>query len=122
MVAVLGSTRLPHVLVQSEVETVALDPAGTVRWRVAHGDVVASAELVAGRLAITSYSGGVSLLDPAQRPRPAEVNREGGSACGVDGRWMERCLRTPPSGRPAIDPGSPAGLRSDATRRGPGTD
>jgi hypothetical protein len=63
-VAVLGSTRLPHVLLQSEVETVALDPAGVVRWRVAHGDVVASAALHANALALTSYGGALSLLDP----------------------------------------------------------
>ena len=63
-VAVLGSTRLPHVLLQSEIETVALDPAGAVRWRLAHGDVIASAELLAGKLALTSYGGSVSLLDP----------------------------------------------------------
>lgn len=65
LVAVLGSPRLPHVLVQSEVETVALDGAGTVRWRVPHGDVVATAELLGGTLALTSYGGEVALLDPA---------------------------------------------------------
>ena len=63
-VAVLGSSRLPHVLVQSEVETVALDPGGAVRWRVAHGEVIASAELLASQLALTSYGGDVALLDP----------------------------------------------------------
>jgi hypothetical protein len=62
--AVLGSTRVPHVLVQSEVETVALDPVGSVRWRVAHGDVVSAATLQAGALALTSYGGSVSLIDP----------------------------------------------------------
>jgi hypothetical protein len=65
LVAVLGSTRLAHVLVQGEVETVALDRDGSVRWRVAHSDVVTAAELVAGALAVTSYGGTVSLLDPA---------------------------------------------------------
>jgi hypothetical protein len=63
LVAVLGSTRLAHVLVQGEVETLALDRDGSVRWRVAHSDVVAGAELVAGSLALTSYGGSVSLLD-----------------------------------------------------------
>lgn len=63
MVAILGSTRLPHVLLQSEVETIALDRAGKVLWRVAHSDVIAAAELVGGRLALTSYSGAVSALD-----------------------------------------------------------
>jgi hypothetical protein len=52
------------VLVQSEVETVALDPAGTVRWRVAHGEVIAAAELLASQLALTGYGGDVALLDP----------------------------------------------------------
>ena len=65
LVTVLGSTRLPHVLVQGEVETVALDPEGSVRWRVAHSDVVSAAELVAGSLALTSYAGAISLLDPS---------------------------------------------------------
>jgi hypothetical protein len=64
LVAVLASTRLAHVLVQSEVETVAIGSDGQVRWRVAHGDVVAGAELVAGSLAVTSYGGTVALLDP----------------------------------------------------------
>lgn len=64
LVTVLASTRLAHVLLQSEVETVAIDATGGVRWRVAHSDVVAGAELVAGSLAVTSYGGAVSLLDP----------------------------------------------------------
>ena len=64
LVTVLASTRLAHVLVQGEVETVALDGEGSVRWRVAHSDVVAAAELVAGSLALTSYGGTISLLDP----------------------------------------------------------
>jgi outer membrane protein assembly factor BamB len=64
LVAVLSSTRLSHVLVQGEVETVALDRDGQARWRVAHSDVIAAAELVAGALALTSYGGAVSLLDP----------------------------------------------------------
>jgi hypothetical protein len=64
LVAVLGSPRLDHVIVQSEVETVALDAEGVVRWRVAHGDVVAAAELVGGSLTLTSYGGAVFALDP----------------------------------------------------------
>ena len=32
----LGSSRLDHVIVQSEIETVALDGAGSVVWRLAH--------------------------------------------------------------------------------------
>jgi outer membrane protein assembly factor BamB len=65
LLAVFGSSRLDHVLVQSELETFAVDEAGEVRWRVAHSDVVAEAELVGGRLVLTSYSGQLSALDPA---------------------------------------------------------
>jgi outer membrane protein assembly factor BamB len=62
-VAALGSSRLSHVLAQSEVETLAIDEHGDVVWRVAHGDVVAGAELVGGRLVLTSFAGLVSALD-----------------------------------------------------------
>lgn len=64
LLAVLGSPRLPYVLLQSEVETFALDPDGAVAWRVAHSDVVAAAELMGGTLTLTSYGGAVSALDP----------------------------------------------------------
>ncbi len=65
LIAVLGSPRLPHVLLQSEVETIALDSGGSVVWRVAHSDVITSADLVGGTLALTSYGGDVSALDPS---------------------------------------------------------
>jgi hypothetical protein len=64
VVAVLGSSRLEHVIVQSEVETVALDPAGARLWRVAHSDVVTAASLVGGRLVLTSYGSQGAALDP----------------------------------------------------------
>jgi hypothetical protein len=64
IVTVLGSPRLAHVIVQSEVETLALGPNGEVRWRVAHSDVIAAAELLGGTLALTSYGGEVAALDP----------------------------------------------------------
>jgi outer membrane protein assembly factor BamB len=64
LVAVLGSPRLPHVLVQGEVETLALDAAGEVRWRVAHADVVRSAELLGGQLVLMGYGDGATALDP----------------------------------------------------------
>ena len=64
VLAVLGSSRLPHVLVQAEIETFALEADGEVRWRVGHSDVVAEADLVGGRLVLTSYAGLVSALDP----------------------------------------------------------
>ena len=65
LVAVLGSSRLDHVIVQAEIETFALGANGEVRWRVAHSDVVAGAEIVAGRLVLSSYGGQVRALDPA---------------------------------------------------------
>ncbi|HEX7471801.1 MAG TPA: hypothetical protein VF323_01865 [Candidatus Limnocylindrales bacterium] len=64
LVAVLGSSRLEHVLLQSEVETFAVDAVGVVAWRAAHSDVVAGAELVGGRLVLTSFDGQVRALDP----------------------------------------------------------
>jgi outer membrane protein assembly factor BamB len=64
VLAVLGSSRLPHVLVQAEIETFALEADGEVRWRVGHSDVVAEAALIAGRLVLTSYAGLTSALDP----------------------------------------------------------
>lgn len=64
IVAVLGSPRLAHVLLQTEVETLALSATGEVRWRVAHGDVIAGAELMGGRLVLTGYGGDVVTLDP----------------------------------------------------------
>jgi hypothetical protein len=64
LVTVLASSRLPHVLVQSEIETFAVREDGDVAWRIAHSDVVAAAELIGGRLVLTSYSGVVSALDP----------------------------------------------------------
>jgi outer membrane protein assembly factor BamB len=65
IVAVLASSRLDHLLAQSEVETVALDADGTPVWRVAHSDVVAEAEIVGGSLVLTSFGGQHQVLDPA---------------------------------------------------------
>ena len=65
ILALLGSPRLEHVLVQSELETFAIEPDGTVAWRVAHTDVVTAAELVGGRLVLGGFGGQVSALDPA---------------------------------------------------------
>ncbi len=62
---ILGSSRLPHVLVQAEIETFAVRPDGEVAWRVAQSDVVTDAELVGGSLVLTSFSGEVRALDPA---------------------------------------------------------
>jgi outer membrane protein assembly factor BamB len=65
MVALLGSPRLAHVLVQAEIETFALEPDGTVGWRVAHSDVVTAAELMGGRLVLTGFDGQRNALDPS---------------------------------------------------------
>ncbi|HYX10634.1 MAG TPA: PQQ-binding-like beta-propeller repeat protein, partial [Candidatus Acidoferrum sp.] len=65
LIAVFGSPRLAHLLVQAEIETFALEPDGTVGWRIAHSDVVADASLVGGRLVLTSYTGLVTAIDPA---------------------------------------------------------
>jgi len=64
LIAVFGSPRLAHLLVQSEIETFALEPDGTVGWRIAHSDVVADAAMVGGRLILTSYTGLVSANAP----------------------------------------------------------
>jgi hypothetical protein len=65
ILALLGSSRLPHVLVQSELETFAIEPDGNVAWRAVHSDVVSGADLVGGRLVLTSFGGQTSALDPA---------------------------------------------------------
>ncbi len=70
IIALLASPRLGHVLVQSEIETFALEADGTVGWRVAHSDVVTAADLVGGRLVLTGFDGQLNALDPASG-RPA---------------------------------------------------
>jgi hypothetical protein len=64
LLVLLGSSRLPHVLAQAEIETFALRGDGEVAWRVAHSDVVTGAELVGGSLVLTSFDGQVRALDP----------------------------------------------------------
>jgi outer membrane protein assembly factor BamB len=64
ILAVLGSSRLPHVIVQAEIETFAIEENGEVSWRVAHTDVVTEVDLMGGRLVLTSFSGEVQALDP----------------------------------------------------------
>jgi outer membrane protein assembly factor BamB len=65
LLSVLASSRLGHVLAQGEVETTALRGDGEVAWRATHSDVVVGAELVGGRLVLTSYGGERRALDPA---------------------------------------------------------
>jgi len=65
LLVVLASSRLQHVIVQGELETFAIEADGDVAWRIAHSDVVTGAELVGGRLVLSSYSGQVNALDPA---------------------------------------------------------
>jgi hypothetical protein len=64
VLAVMGSPRWGHVIVQAELETFAIAPDGTVAWRLAHSDVVSAAELVGGRLVLTGFDGQVKALDP----------------------------------------------------------
>ena len=64
LVAILGSSRLEHVIVQSEIETFAIDAGGDVVWRAAHSDVVTEAELVGGRLVLGTWGGPLLALDP----------------------------------------------------------
>ena len=70
LVAVIASSRLRHVLLQAELETFAVEADGTVAWRIAHSDVVTAAELVGGRLVLTSYSGQVNAIDPGTGRAP----------------------------------------------------
>jgi hypothetical protein len=64
IVAVLGSSRLDHVLVQGEIETIAVRADGSVAWRAAHDEVVTEAEMVGGRLIIVGFDGRARALDP----------------------------------------------------------
>lgn len=77
VLAVIASSRLRHVIVQSELETFAISADGTVEWRIAHSDVVTGAELVGGRLVLTSYGGQLNTLDAAT-----------GQQGDVDARWI----------------------------------
>ena len=62
-VAILASARLDHVIVQTELETLAVRPDGTVAWRAAHSDVISEAQLVAGKLDLTTYGGAHVYVD-----------------------------------------------------------
>jgi hypothetical protein len=61
--AVLASSRLDHVLLQTEIETIALRRDGAVAWRAAHSDVIVDVALIAGRLDLTTYAGAHVYLD-----------------------------------------------------------
>jgi hypothetical protein len=65
VLTLLGSSRLEHVIVVAEIETIAVAADGTIAWRVGQSDVVSAAELVGGRLVLTGYTGEVIALDPA---------------------------------------------------------
>jgi hypothetical protein len=64
VLVVIGSSRLPHVIVQAEIETFAIESDGAVAWRVAHSDVVTDAELLGGSLVLASFDGQRRALDP----------------------------------------------------------
>ena len=59
-----GGIPLPQVLQSGITETHRHAADGEVAWRVAHSDVVTEAELVGGRLVLTSFAGEVRALDP----------------------------------------------------------
>jgi hypothetical protein len=63
IVALVGSSRIDHVIVVAEIETVALAADGEVVWRVTHSDVVHEGRIVGGRLVLTSYGGATIALD-----------------------------------------------------------
>lgn len=65
VLAVFGSPRLPHVVVQAELETFAIEADGRVGWRVAHSDVVTHADLLGGHLVLESFAGERRAIDPA---------------------------------------------------------
>jgi hypothetical protein len=72
LIAMFASSRLGHILVQSELETFALEPDGQVGWRVTHSDVVVGAELLGGHLVLASFSGQQNALDPATGRRAGD--------------------------------------------------
>jgi hypothetical protein len=59
----LASSRIDHVILQTEIETIALRADGSVAWRAAHSEVIAAAQLIAGRLDLTTYTGEHLYLD-----------------------------------------------------------
>ena len=63
--AVIASSRLDHVVLQTELETIALRTDGDVAWRAAHNEVIVEAQLIAGRLDLTTYAGAHLYLDAA---------------------------------------------------------
>ena len=65
LLALFASSRLRHVILQGELETFAIEPDGTVAWRIAHSDVVTDVSMIGGRLVLTGYGGGVNAVDPA---------------------------------------------------------
>jgi hypothetical protein len=64
IVAALCSPRIDQAILQTEIETISLRQDGSVAWRAAHNDVVVDAELIGGRLVLTSYGGQRMALDP----------------------------------------------------------
>ena len=64
VVELIASPRFDHVIVQSEIETWAIRGDGEVRWRLAHSDIVGAAELIGGRLILTSVHGEAQSIDP----------------------------------------------------------
>jgi outer membrane protein assembly factor BamB len=64
LVAAVCSPALAHCVIQSELDTMALDGEGKEVWRATHNDVVTDARLVGGKLVLASYGGTHLVLDP----------------------------------------------------------
>lgn len=64
LITALVSSRWPHAIAQSELETTALEADGSVVWRVRLQDVAVEAALVGGRLVLTGLGGSLLTLDP----------------------------------------------------------
>ena len=120
-VAMLASARLDHLVLQTELETIALRPDGTVAWRAAHSDVITAAQLVAGRLDLTTYSGAHVYLDATHRrgcvtpccTTPAVVWTKSGKVPVEPGFWWTTPLTLPTAGH--YRSSQPGGARSEAS-------
>jgi hypothetical protein len=64
IVTALCSPRFDNAILQTEIETLSLRANGEVAWRAAHNDVVTAAEIMGGRLVLTSYAGQRMAVDP----------------------------------------------------------
>ena len=102
-------------LVQAEIETFALEPDGTVAWRIAHSDVVTEAELVGGRLVLTSFGGrGHGARSGRRAARRADAARRRGETPWITAQGPSRNSWTT-----AVDPVGAAGGSVAVSPEGP---